>query len=375
VERNRTPLLAVNIGPEGKISRVLNPILSPVSHPLLPRLSSPGQISFVESQSILYLIGLLPPKKFYLFGHPIANSMSPTLQNTAFSTMGLPYTYELKEMLDVSEYEAIMRSPDFGGASVTQPYKRVIMPFLQHISRHARVIGAVNTVMPVTSPGGGFSGDNTDWRAVKTCLLRSLTPANTVTSSTTALVIGAGGTARASLYALHQIGVINIWIFNRTHEKAETLAREFGKLDPLLRIRVLDKLGPGELGIRPLPTIIVSTIPATNLVPFSAMHVDGLEDPGLIDVGLRPEHLSPAGGVAIELAYERKITALLSLVHEKRAQGIGWVAVEGIELLLEQGYEQFRIWTGRWAPKKNVRETVLDVYNKSWKGMISNLTS
>lgn len=301
--------------------------------------------------------------------------MSPTLQNTAFSTMGLPHTYELKETLHVSECEAALRSPNFGGASVTQPYKRAIIPFLQHISRHARVIGAVNTITPITSPGGGFSGDNTDWRAIKTCIQQSLTPANSVTSATTALVIGAGGTARASLYALHHLGVINIWIFNRTRDKADALAAEFGRLDPMLRIRVLDRLGSGDLGIRPMPTMIVSTIPATNIVAPGAMDVDGAEDGRLVDVGLRTEHLSPAGGVAIELAYERKTTALLTLVQEKRAQGVAWVAVEGIELLLEQGYEQFRIWTGRRAPKKRVRETVLDVYHKSWNGEISRLTS
>ncbi|ESK93685.1 pentafunctional arom polypeptide [Moniliophthora roreri MCA 2997] len=356
LDRNATPLLAINMGPEGKISRVLNPILSPLSHPLLPRAAAPGQISFYESQTILYLTGLLPAKKYYLFGRSISHSMSPTIHNAAFATLGLPHTYELKETKTVEELREVLTSPSFGGASVTIPYKVDIIPLLTHISRHARIIGAVNTVTP-HSGGRGFTGDNTDWRAIKTCLQRSLTPANVVTSTTTALVLGAGGTSRAALYALHQIGVINIYIYNRTRKRAELLANDFTQLDPLLRIHVLDKLDV-PLPFSPMPTMIVSTIPAT---------ASGTMTPSTepIDIGLRSEHLSSAGGVAIELAYERRMTRLLELAQQKRDQGISWAVVEGIELLLEQGYEQCRIWTSRRAPKSKVREKVLEVYAKS----------
>ncbi|KAJ6602150.1 type I 3-dehydroquinase-domain-containing protein [Mycena sp. CBHHK59/15] len=364
VERNPIPLVAINLGPEGKISRALNHVLSPLSHPLLPRVSSPGQISFYETQSILHLTGLLPQKKYYLFGCPIAHSMSPTLQNTAFATLGLPHTYELKETLTVEELKEVLESPNFGGASVTIPYKRDIIPLLQHISRHAKIIGAVNTIVPI-SGGGGFSGDNTDWRAIKTCLLRSLTPANAVTSTTTALVLGAGGTSRATLYALHHIGVINIYIYNRTRRKAEALAREFERLDPLLNIRVLNRLAV-PLPIQPLPTMIVSTIPATSAAGADAAGADSAAGSQFIDIGLHSDHLSLTGGVAIELAYERRITSLLALAQEKRDAGVAWAGVEGIELLLEQGYEQCRIWTGRRAPKTQVRQKVLEVYHRGW---------
>lgn len=355
VERNPIPLLAVNMGPEGKISRVLNTVFSPMSHPKLPRAAAPGQISFKEAQSLLYLIGLLPQKKYYVFGYPIAHSMSPTIHNTAFSTLGLPHTYELKETASTKELDETMKSSSFGGASVTIPFKVEIMPYLQHISRHARIIGAVNTITPLAP--GVLGGDNTDWRAIKICLLRSLTPANVVTSSTTALILGAGGTSRAALYALHQIGVINIFIYNRTRLRAELLAEEFCKLDPLMNIKVLDRLDV-PLPIHPLPTMIVSTIPATSI-----------RDAELIDVGLREEHLNDLGGVAIELAYERRITKLLALAQEKRDKGIAWAVVEGIELLLEQGYEQVKIWTGRRAPRTKVKQMVMEEYEKGKRTM------
>lgn len=287
--------------------------------------------------------------------------MSPVLHNAAFSTLGLPHTYEVHETPTIEGLKELIHLSSFGGASVTIPYKRDIIPLLQHLSRHARVIGAVNTIMPISGPGGGFSGDNTDWRAIKTCLLRSLTPAHVVTSSTTALVLGAGGTARATVYALHQIGVIHIFIFNRSRIKADMVAEEFNKLDPLLNTQVLDELSV-PLPIYPPPTMIISTIPAIAAVTNNWTSTQP------IDLGLQEAHLSPAGGVAMELSYGRRTTNLLALAEAKRQQGCRWAGVEGIEVLLEQGYEQCKIWTGRRAPKKQVREKVLDAYQKCLSG-------
>jgi shikimate-5-dehydrogenase len=326
-------------------------VLSPISHPLLPNPSAPGQISFVESQSILYLLGLLEPRKFYLFGNPIGHSMSPTLHATCFSTLNLPHSYELHETTTTEELIDTINGPAFGGASVTIPYKRDIMPYLQHISKDARIIGAVNTI---THKSGGLYGENTDWRAIKTCILRSLSLSNAITSETTALILGAGGTGRAAIYALYRIGVVNIYLYNRTPPRAQQLVDEFSKLDSLLKIVALSTLKE-PLPIHPMPAIIISTIPAT-----SCSASDGTIN---VDVGLKKEHLSTAGGVAIEMAYHPRSTKLLDLAEECR--GKGWVGVEGIELLLEQGYEQFRIWTGRRAPKKVVREKVLEAYTHS----------
>lgn len=334
---------------KGKVSRALNPTLSAVCHPLLPYTASPGQISFVECQQILHLIGLLPSRKFYVFGNPVAKSMSPILHNTAFLTLGLPHSFEYYETASIEPLTDVLKSSSFGGASVTSPYKRDILPYLFHVSRQARIIGAINIITPVP---GGFSGDNTDWHAIKTCILRSITPANAITASTTALVIGAGGSARATLYALYYIGVVNIFVYNRTFSHAQALADEFNTLDSIFSIRVLNSLSV-PLPIHPPPTMIISTIPAICASTSGS---------GAVDVGLRPEHLSALGGVAVELAYRPRVTSLVSLAEKRKAYG--WVAVEGIEILLELGYEQFRIFTGRRAPKKTVRKRVLEMYEQ-----------
>ncbi|KAF8629403.1 hypothetical protein AX15_003457 [Amanita polypyramis BW_CC] len=354
-ERNPIPLVAFNMGAEGKISQTLNAVLSPVSHPMVPNSATSGQISYHECQTILYFIGLLPPKKYYVFGNPIPHSMSPAIHNTAFSILGLPHTYEMKETKTVEELRDVMASPSFGGASITIPHSRDIIPLLQRLSHNARIIGAVNTITPISGGAGGLSGDNTDWRAIKTCLLRSLTPAHAVTSSTTALILGAGGSARAALYALYQVGVINFLFYNRSQAQAESIAEDFRKRDSLLRIVVLSQLNVPLHAQYPSPTIIVSCTPAVDCST-------GTREP--IDLGLKAEHLSPVGGVALELAYDRRITKLLTLAQERRMEGYGWTGVEGIEVLLEQAYEQTRIWTGRRAPKRHVREKVIEAYNR-----------
>jgi len=286
--------------------------------------------------------------------------MSPVLHNAAFSTLGLPHTYLKVDTQSMDEIRQHMESPDFGGASVTLPHGRSIIPLLHHLSRHAQIIGAVNTVYPVSSGGQGLLGDNTDWRGIRNCILRSLMPAHTVTSSTTALVLGAGGSARATIYALYRIGVVNIFVYNRCGGKAQSLVDDFQRLDHLLRIKVLDDLTV-PLPINPPPTIIVSTVPAF------AGSIDSIATEP-VDIGLKLDHLSGNGGVAVELAYETRSTLLLALAEKRRSQGSPWVSVEGIEVLLQQGFEQCKMWTGRRAPMKQVRAKVLEVYDEMLRG-------
>lgn len=286
--------------------------------------------------------------------------MSPVLHNAAFSTLGLPHVYSKIDTESVDEIRQVMEQPDFGGASVTLPHARNVIPLIQHLSRHAQIIGAVNTILPVSWGGHGLFGDNTDWRGIKNCLLRSLTPAHTVTSSTTALVLGAGGSARATIYALYRIGVVNIFVFNRSGAKAQTLVDDFQRLDHLLRVKVLDCLSVPP-PINPPPSIIVSTVPA-----FAGAIDSATTEP--VDIGLKLDHLSMNGGVAVELAYEKRITPLLAFAEQRRMQGSQWVSVDGIEVLLEQGFEQVKMWTGRRAPAKPVRAKVLEAYDEMSRG-------
>jgi pentafunctional AROM polypeptide len=350
---NTKPIIAINMGVEGQLSRILNTTFSPVTHPLLPTRAAPGQLSFVEIQKALHLIGQLPAKRFYIFGKPIAHSMSPTLHNTAFDHLGLPHSYG---RLETDQIDADVRSTlglaDFGGASVTIPLKRDIMAHLDVLSPEAKAIGAVNTVIPFKNAHGQRSllGDNTDWLGIRNVVGARLPPSLRKVDS--ALVIGAGGTARAAIYALHALGATRIYLFNRTRRSAEELVHAI----PDARVELLDTLDVTSGQVQgPPPSVIVSTVPASATTTEGKGNVPGA-------LFLPSSLFSADAGVVVDMAYKPAETPLLKLA--KTATG-KWHSVMGIEVLLEQGYRQFELWTGRRCPRGVVAKTVLEAYRAS----------
>ena len=343
-------LMTMNMGAEGQLSRILSPVLGPLTSPLMPTRAAPGQLSFAEVQTGLHLLGRLPAKKFALLGSPIAHSKSPLLHNTGFETLGLPHAYSFLETPTIdASVQAFIRSPDFGGASVTIPHKLDIVPFLDEISPHAQAIGAVNTIIPVTKDGKTtLLGENTDWLGIKELVLNNLSTENEVSELSTALVLGAGGTSRAAIYCLHSVGFKTIYLFNRTRENAQKMVDTFPKNYNIVVLTSLDSF-PFEL-----PVAIISTIPATGT---STSHLPNPE----AGVSIPSSIFGRAkGGVVIDMAYKPARTPLLDLVEKEG--GANWKGVEGIRMLLEQGYHQFSLWTGRRAPKEIMERKVMAAF-------------
>jgi pentafunctional AROM polypeptide len=340
------PVLAINMGLAGQMSRILNGTFSPVTHPLMPTKAAPGQLSFKEIQQALSLLGALPPKRFFLFGNPIQQSMSPTLHNTAFEMLGLPHAYGLMETDTIDEQiRFTITAPDFGGASVTIPFKRDIIEHLDELSPEAEAIGAVNTVIPVTNADGAhiLRGDNTDWLGMRAVILARLPPsAHTIPA---ALVIGAGGTARAAIFTLQSLGAQHIYLFNRTRARAEQLVG----VVPGANVQVIDALGTWPADA---PSVIIGTVPA------SATTLDADSGDALV---LPSSLFSPEGGVVVDMAYRPAETPLLKLARATRSSE-AWHTVQGLEVLLEQGYAQFSLWTGRRAPRETVAREVWKKY-------------
>jgi pentafunctional AROM polypeptide len=329
-------LIAINMGAAGQLSRVINDCLTPITHPALPHKAAPGQLSLAEINKARHLIGLLPAQTFWLIGTPIQHSMSPTLHNTGFQVLGLPHRYGLLEchMVEYAE-DAILKDPNFGGASVTIPHKVAIMKYLDEVTENAKVIGAVNTIYvrdTIAQDGEKkreFIGENTDYigmkRRIQSLMLDISNPPEE------GLVIGGGGTARAALYTLQKIGVKKIYLWNRTISKAHDLQKAFEGIIDVQAIDSLDaKIEPG---------IIISTVPADS----------GIE---------LPEHLyGGIKGIICDMAYKPRRTKLLLQAERK-----GWSCVEGIEVLISQGIAQFEIWTGKRAPVDKIEEEVLKKY-------------
>lgn len=287
------PFIGINIGDVGRLSRILNTVLTPVSHPRLPFAAAPGQLNFAQIQQALHLMGMLPAQQYYLLGSPISKSMSPVLHNTGFHILGLPHRYQLHETATIDgTVESLLNQSDFGGASVTIPHKLAIMPLLHSLSVEAVAIGAVNTVIPRRRADGTreLFGDNTDWAGIVAVICKKM-PA---TKGSNTLVIGAGGTARAAIYAMHALGAATIYIWNRTHKKAEELAASYPQsmnVCPLLLSAGFTQGNPG---------IVVSAVPAAADLETSILH----------------KHIfKSTNGIAVDMAYSPLHTPFLHMAE------------------------------------------------------------
>ncbi|WYZ39487.1 hypothetical protein EsH8_III_001401 [Colletotrichum jinshuiense] len=277
--------------------------------------------------------GKRPEKAFFIFGHNISHTLSPTLHNTGFWELGLPYHYNIHQTQSVDEsVEEIIKRDDFGGASVTFPHKLQIGRLLDSVTPCAEKIGAVNTVIVNESSGERrLLGDNTDWHGIKRCIEKSGVKG---LQSSAALILGAGGAARAACYAFLELGISEVLIVNRTLSKAQDMADQFPGIKSCvlatLEDSVADRQQHGNAGKLPIRAI-VACVPADDLgkdkIPSELF--SGAET-----------------GVLIEMAYRPQVTGMMARAS---CQG-GWEVFRGVDVLEEQGYAQFELWTGKRAP-------------------------
>ncbi|XXG97623.1 hypothetical protein Hte_003929 [Hypoxylon texense] len=336
------PIIALNMGTVGKLSRVLNGFLTPVSHPSLPFKAAPGQLSAAEIRNGLALIGELEPKQFYLFGKPISGSRSPALHNTLFGQTGLPHQYSLFETDNAADVRELIRSPSFGGASVTIPLKLDIMGLVDEVSESAKTIGAVNTIIPVASDDGSsprLLGDNTDWRGMVYSLRWAGLVLPTEGNTRSAMVVGSGGTSRAAIYALHSLGYSPIYVVARNPNAASSLRSSFPSDFKIEQVQEASQ-------VHDLPDVMIGTVPADKPIEKSTWEL----------LGTILQQAGQAGGlrVLLEMAYKPRRTDLM-----ESAEKLGWTTIPGLEVLASQGYYQFQLWTGIDPLFSDVRAAVL----------------
>ena len=261
------------------------------------------------------------PYRLGVIGDPVAHSLSPALHQPALDQLGIPAVYECWHTLgaDLATRVESLRNPEILGASVTVPHKVAVMTAIDEVSPAARRAGAVNTIV---NRGGALFGDNTDIYGF------GVTVSDALGGRTTqvAIVLGAGGAARAVVLALEAAGVAEIVIANRDEERARQLARD---LHPApVRLMHLD----GDFLSRQLrgAGLLVN---ATSL----GWH------PGETPIALSDLDLLPDGAVVADLTY-RDTDLLLA------AQARGLETAEGLPMLVHQGARAFELWTGVSAP-------------------------
>lgn len=259
--------------------------------------------------------------RLFLIGDPVGHSISPTMQNTALRACGLAWQYELLETphTQLARVMQRLRADDCAGANVTIPHKQAVIEYLDEVTPTARCIGAVNTII---KRDGKLIGDNTDAYGV----LQVLRDARVELRGARVVVLGAGGAARAAVFALADAGVASIGIINRTESRALALGDALRQHAPHLEVTVNqnDALTRAHLVIN---ATCVGMVPHTDESPL-------------------PAHVRlPCNVVVFDMVYRPRETRLL-----REAACAGAQTISGLGMLVHQGAAAFTLWTGRAAP-------------------------
>jgi len=262
-----------------------------------------------------------------VLGYPVSHSRSPAMQTAALAELGLAasWSYEAIEVTPEG-FEPLVRSlPDdrFAGVNVTVPHKLAALALADQASRAATEIGAANTL---SFDRGRVHADNTDAVGIVNAIGERL-------EGRRALVLGAGGSARAAVWGLHTLGA-EVSVHNRTASKAKTLAAELGAA----------VAGPDATGFDLLVNATtVGLAQASERPPMSA-DLKGLP----VDADSVGERQ-----VVVDLVYGSYETALASRARERGAR-----VIDGLEVLVHQGAASLRIWTGLDPPIETMRAAV-----------------
>jgi shikimate dehydrogenase len=273
--------------------------------------------------------------KLGLVGYPLGHSLSPRIHDAALQACGLegdycPYPIRLDDKQELKDVLACVRSGELLGLNVTIPHKQNVIEYLDELTPTAKAIGAVNTIYMQENK---LIGDNTDAPGFLSDLYSFIGDKKSSTvDRPKSLVLGAGGSARAVVYALVNDGW-DVTIAARRIEQAEHLVMQFeGTTAAALNVQTFQ---PSNV------QLIVNTTPV-GMTPN-------------VDQSPLPQGaLLPQDTFIYDLVYNPRET---KLVREARAQGLQ--ATTGLGMLIEQAALAFDIWTG-YSPSREVMQAVVD---------------
>ncbi|MBI1884881.1 MAG: shikimate dehydrogenase [Chloroflexi bacterium] len=264
-----------------------------------------------------------------VIGYPLEHSLSPVFQQAALGAAGLEARYEVWETQPerLADVVASLRQRDRLGANVTVPHKEAVIPLIDELDEVAEQAGAVNTIV---NREGWLVGYNTDVTGFLAALKQE---GGFEVKGTRALVLGAGGAARAVVLALAGSGAAAVTVINRTFPRAS---------------RLVDDLRPLAVGtsLHVLPHIYASFAAALmgcrlliNCTPV------GMTGSGTEKETPLPAEVIPPGALVFDLVYNPPETRLLAAARKRGARAVG-----GLSMLVYQGADSFRLWTGLEPP-------------------------
>jgi 3-dehydroquinate dehydratase/shikimate dehydrogenase len=281
--------------------------------------TAPGQVSARDLRGIYRIDQVDAATRIYgVAGDPIEHSLSPVIMNTALRRENVNGVYLPLHAKTLKDLMHCVREIPLHGLSITMPYKRAILPYLDNTDAHTAKIGACNTV--VRGQEGKLYGFNTDIAGVIRPLEQRLTIENAKV-----LVLGAGGAARAAIFGLKERGA-EVWILNRTSVKAQKLARQ-------AKARTIKRADLHKVAF----DVIINATP---------VGMGNTRDCPLKDAEIQAR-------VVFDMVYDPVETHLLQVA---RAKGIA--VIPGVEMFVQQAARQFEIWTGKPAPAGDMLRAV-----------------
>ena len=255
-------------------------------------------------------------------GFPVAHSRSPAMHNAALAELGLDWLYVPVPLSPERFVQAVRALPGSGfkGLNVTVPHKAAAHGLAHTRSRAAEAIGAANTL--TFRPEGEIEAENTDAGGLLDALAQPVTGLR-------ALVLGAGGSARAAVWALIEAGAAEVSVWNRTSARAAQLASELGA-------RHVTRPGPADL-----------------LVNCTSVGLGGCAGVAEAHAALGLDAIDPPA-IVVDLVYGEGPTPVVAW-----GRSGGSRVVEGLDVLVHQGARSLELWTGLDAPVETMRRAAI----------------
>lgn len=268
-----------------------------------------------------------------LFGWPLGHSLSPVMHNAAFAATGLDYVYLPLPVAPefLSQAVAGIRALGFAGVNVTIPHKIAVMEYLDEIDGSAKLVGAVNTIVVAD---GRLIGYNTDAGGY----IRSLKEAGVSIAANSAVILGAGGAARAVVAGFIEAGAASVVVAARDKSKAGNMAQLFAATAQVNGV---------SWDSEEFAAALANADIVVNATPLG-MYPETQKQPPI------EWDLLQHSAVISDLVYNPLITSFLS---EGTRRGHPVVGGEG--MLIEQGAMAFELWTGSKAPTTVMRQALL----------------
>ncbi|HVL53060.1 MAG TPA: shikimate dehydrogenase [Vitreimonas sp.] len=272
-------------------------------------------------------------KRVVLIGHPVAHSLSGAMQQAGFESLGIDATYELwdRPPIQLADAVAELRGDDFLGANVTIPHKERVVPLVDRLTEDAHATGAVNTI---TKEGKRLVGHNTDVPGFRVALDRLVGKQKMPRH---AVVLGAGGGARAVIHGLITEGFQRIVVFNRHLHRAEGMVKHFARSAAHMELRAM-----------PWHESIIEAELAKAKILVNGTSIGLVNDESPI-----PAEIIVPDLLVLDLIYSR--TKLL-----RDAEAAGCTVQDGELMLLHQGAAAFSLWTGKPAPLELMQEKLAE---------------